>query len=151
MAAFPRLTELTVLCPHPHYSRVTATVTGIPFDVVEVTRSITLELVDACKALPDFDTFQIVHFLPSTAPPSILDRCVISSLRLPPVERQNRALKERVNDLKARAKDRLREPNTGCQEGEGRRRTTLRVIGLSVCDSPAGSHLDPLTIEEYEA
>ena len=147
MAALPRLTELTVLYPHPRST--TTTVTENPLDVVEAIRSVTLELVDACKALPDFDTLQVVHSVTGTPPSSILDLWSVGR-ELPSAERQNEVSKEQANGVKDWAMGRLRKLNAGCREGERRRRTTLRVIELSTYGPLAGSHLDSLTVEERE-
>ena len=60
VAACPRLTELTITCPHPYDGPVAET--GIMFDPAESAHSTVLSLVVAYKVLPDFDTLQIVHF-----------------------------------------------------------------------------------------
>jgi len=65
VAACPKLTELTIIYPHPaqtHRSEM-ATLT----EPIRMTRSAMLELVNACRELPDFDTFQIVYF-PNAGP-----------------------------------------------------------------------------------
>ena len=138
MAACPKLTELTIIYPHPYDAPVT----------VETARSATSELVDACKALPDFDTLQIVHL--AVTKPSLnrwcgLTRC--SKLRPYPEERK-RELKGLMKDVKGWATDCLKKPRTGFQEGEARKTTTLRVIELSQ-DHP-WPHLGPVKVEEYE-
>ena len=101
MAACLRLTELTLIYPRGFDARVTEP--GVTLDRVGITRSTTIELVSACKALLNFNTLQIVHFFGP------------------------KVLVEGVKDLTVHC---LKTPEMGCQEGEGRKKTTLRVIGL---------------------
>jgi len=118
-------------------------------------RFATLDLVDACKALPDFRTFQIVQlvqlvqFVPSTPSPSILGRWLKGHRKSPSIL-WNQLFKEQAGGLKGWAMANLKKAETRCLEGEGRKRTTLRVIELSANGSLEGSHLDSLTVEEYE-
>jgi len=146
VAACPRLTELTVIYPHPYGAPVT----------VETARSATSGLVDACKALPDFDTLQILHFLPDTFPP----RRVVGwdEVNSPfSTERWKRMLSEEVKGVKDWVMGCL-EAKTGSQEGDGKKRTVLRVIGLNsdliLPRLRSGAlrkfHLGPVKVEEYE-
>ena len=147
MAAFPRLTELTAIYPHPR--DVTVTETGVPLDAVGAVRSATLKLIDACKILPDFDTFQIVHFLPAT--PSL--GCMGAFRRvshLASAERRKQALGEQVNLLKDWAMECLKKAKPACQEGEGMKKTTLRVIGLGPEHPTAGFYVDHARVEKVE-
>ena len=86
-------------------------------------RSAILDLVGACKALPDFDTLQIVRF--PAIPPPLVCSCVwsVCNCRLP----STRQLENQMKELEEWAMDCLKKPRPGCQEGEGRK-TTLRVI-----------------------
>ena len=131
MTAFPRLTELTVLYPRSHGTR--SPETEIPLDVVGIARPATLELLGACKALPNFDTLQIVHFLPNTPSPGYVDWWLRNNGLLP-TEQRKQALREQVQGVKGvkdLAIECLRTPKTGCQKGGTRKKTTLRVIELS--------------------
>ena len=137
MAAVPRLTELTLLCSRP--ADTTTKGTWIPPDL-EATKSATTELVDTCKALPDFDTLQIVH----------LPRPVEWWSRDISAEQRDKAWTEQLKGLKDLVMDRLGEPRTRYQERGVRKRSMLKIIELSADRSRAGSHLDSLTVEEYE-
>jgi hypothetical protein len=128
MAGCPRLTELTVFYPHPDNM---ATETGIPADSIGSARFATLELVHACKALPDFDTLQIVHFLGNPLSPSLTDQW-------------DQALRDQAKDWI----DCLKKTKMGCQEEVGRKKSTLRVIQLSP-DLPM-PHLGSVKVEVYE-
>ena len=136
MAACPRLTELTIIYPHPY---------GAPA-VAETARSVISELVDACKALPDFDTFQILRLLVDTPPRRYAARST---------EQWKRTLSEEVGGVKDWAVCCLKA-KTGCEEGGGRKRTTLRVIGLNSSLRPGEDifrrfHLGSVKVEVYEA
>jgi len=128
MAACPRLTELTVMYPHPDGAKSKA----VPSEM--------LELVNACKALPDFDTIQIVHFLPGTG-----DR--LEAIGIPSAAPLNRTLREEVKGMRDSVADCLNKLETGRQKG-GRRKITLRVIELNP-DHPR-PHLGPVEVEECE-
>ena len=60
MAACPKLTELTIVCPD--LVRNNFSETGFLTEHIRTTRPAMLELVNACRVLPNFDTFQIVYF-----------------------------------------------------------------------------------------
>ena len=110
------------------------------------------ELVDACQALPDFDTLQIVHYLPRPSPSCRVDVPPRGYI-IPSVGQQKQESKEEVNGLKDWAMDCLRKSRTGCQEGEGRKKTMIKVIELGSyvrADDLDTSHLDVLEVEEYE-
>ena len=139
MAACRRLTELTVTYTHPHDTSLSKT--GDPLDTLELARSATLKLVNVCKALPDFETIQIVYFLPGGVFFQKRQAVLLSS------EQVSRALREQVKGVTDLAIDCLKEPRTGCREGGGRK-TTVRVIELSP-DHPK-SHLGPVKVEEHE-
>jgi len=131
LTAFPRLTELNILYPRSHDTR--STDTEIPLDVVGIARSTTLEVLGACKTLPDFDTLQIVHFLPDTPSPGYVDWWLRNNGLLPTQQRKQ-ALREQlqgVKGVKDLAVDCLKQPKTRCQMRGGRKNTTLRVIELS--------------------
>ena len=135
VAACPKLTELTIICPHPNKRGLG---NGILRDPVGTVRSATSELVNACKGLPDFDTFQIVH------------GCGLDyggeEVR---VNRLRREYMEQVDGARYVAISCLKMPETGCREGEGRRKTTLRVIGL-VSGPPQSFYMESVKVEEYE-
>jgi len=148
VAALPRLTELSLLYPHP--PGTLSAKGGVPLDVVEAARSTVSELVDVCKGLPDFDTLQIVHFLPRLPPPSRVGGS--SRGHGPPfIEQRRQELREVVNDLRDWAMDCLRKSKTGCREGEGGKRTTIRVVELSpYLPLDDVYHLDVLEAEDHE-
>jgi len=140
VAACRGLTELTIIYPHTYDTPVSET--GALIDKVETARSATLALVNVCKELPDFDTIQIVYFIPGNAFMYFGDRTV-----LPCSEAQKQALREWVKGVTDLAIDCLKNPGTGSREWEGRK-TTVRVIELSL-DYPM-RHLGPAKVEEYE-
>lgn len=89
-----------------------------------------LELVTACKALPDFDTLQIVY--PPSPTPSLQCRCHQGKRGLNrPSREQLKQSREEVEGLKDWAIECLENSKVGCREAEGRKRTTLRLIELS--------------------
>ena len=163
MVACPKLTELTVLCPHPYPRLHPHDTPGRDIEylleTIEAARSAILELVNACKTLPDFDTFQIVHFSITTPPPTRLCwpwQCGgLGSY----TEEQKQVLRELIQTVKDVAIDCLKELETGCQQGEGRTKTTLRIIELNsvLTDTPRrlshGAspifHLSSVKVEEY--
>ena len=104
---------------------------GIQLDPDGRARSAVSELVGACKALPDFDTLQIVRF-PITPPPLACWCGRNCSSHVPSREQWDRALAEQTKDLEGWSIDCLKQPRTGCLEGEGRK-TTFRVIQFSSC------------------
>ena len=65
MAAYPRLTELTISA-NPYDARVTKT--GILHNPVRRALLAISELVAACEALPDFDVPDPTRSHPSTSP-----------------------------------------------------------------------------------
>jgi len=136
VAACRRLTELTVIYPHPYDTPFSKT--GAPLDKVETARCATLGLVNACKELPDFDTIQIVYFLPRTNRGSII---------LPFSGQQSQGLRGQVKGVTDLAIDCLKKLGTGGREGGGRK-TTMRVIELSP-DHPM-PHLGPVKAEGHE-
>jgi len=124
------LTELTVLYPHPLpcpglYSPTDTEARTTP-DVMETIRSTTLELVKACKGLPNFDTLQIVYFTLTPPPPTHWCRPWWSSGPGYYSEQREQSLREEIQGVKDWTIDCLKEPETGCQEGEGREKVVLR-------------------------
>ena len=119
-------------------------------------RSAISELVDACKALPDFDTLQILHFFPDSPPP-IWSAGWDKADRLSSTDRWRQALREEMKGAKDWAISCLKV-NTGRQEGDGKKRAILRLIELSpgpTLPSPGDhtllkSHLGSVKVEEYE-
>ena len=117
------------------------------------------ELVNACRALPNFDTLQVVHFSLTTPPPTRLcwpEQCGGLGCY---TEQQKQVLREHIQSVKDVAVNWLKEPETGCQHGEGRRKATLRVIELNsvLTDTPRRPkhgaspifHLGSVKVEEY--
>ena len=127
MAACSRLTELTVVSPHPSDAQLTKT--GILLDLAGKARSAISELVAACKSLPDFGTFQIVRF-PIISPPLVCwcGRGELCHSHRPSPGDWEEALEKQTEDLGEWAINCLKEPETECREGEGRKRVTLRTI-----------------------
>ena len=144
MAALPRLTELTLLYPHPYDTHVTKT--GIPLDRDGIIRSATLEHLNACRVLPDFDTLQIVYFI--LGEPIFL--CGGMRVSLPPTDQEKWALREQVKGVKDLAVDSLKKVKAGCWEGEGRKKTIMRVIELDPYLPPEGYRLDSVKVEVLE-
>lgn len=143
-AACPRLTELTIVYPNPLDAHQTSG-TVILFDPAGSAHSTVLELVTVCKALPHFDTFQIVY--PPSPTPSSLCRCHqgMRSRRRPSKE-QLKQMEQEVKGLKDWTIECLKKSKVRRQEGEGRKRTTLRVIELS----PDRPLLGSVEVEVYE-
>jgi len=117
-----------------------------------------IELVNACKTLPSFDTLQIVHFSFTTAPPTrVWEGGGLESY----TEQQKQVLREQIQGAKDSAIDCLKELETECQQVEGKKKTTLRVIELSsvftstrrhpgyVATSPI-FHLGSVKVEDYD-
>jgi len=103
------------------------------------------ELVIACKALPDFETLQILYF--PTAPPHPICWCGHHG---PSREQWEQALREQGEIIKDLAMDCLKAQKMECQEEEGRKRTTVRVVKLTPA-TPRGSHPGYVNVEECEA
>ena len=136
VAACPRLTELSVIFPYQH-DTFEESGTGVRLDPARRARPAMLKLIDACKALQDFNTLQIVR-LPFVPPYRICycdGPCEYFHAALPE-ERWERMLGEYMKDLEEWAIDCLKRPKTcrskkartGCLEGGGRKGTTLRII-----------------------
>ena len=153
VAACPKLTELTIFYPRPSDAKISEG--GIPIHPAESARTATLELVNACRALPDFDTLQIVHF-PLVAP---LPLCGCGRARLAnqgaSMKQRKKALMDEVNGIKDLAVDCLREPEAGCQEGEKekeveRRKTVVRIVELCSDRPRPKYHLASVEVEYFE-
>ena len=146
VAACPRLTELTVVFHHQCDGQQAET--GTLIDPAGGARSAMLELVIACKALPDFDTLQVVRF--TLAPGHLICSCGWGGCgsRMDSSKQQEQILKKQTEDMKDWAIDCLKKSETGCREVEEgkRKRTTLRVFMFGPgrpCHSPA-------KVEAYE-
>jgi len=109
--------------------------------LVEPARSATLELVNVCKALPDFDTIQIVYSNPA------VDQW--GWVILPPPEQPSWVLRKQVKGVTDLAIDCLKKPGTMCREGDGGKNVVVRVVELSPYHPR--SRLAPAKVEEYEA
>ena len=114
MAAFPKLTELTIIYPDPLDSHQTPG--------AGTTHSEVSKLIIACRGLPDFDMLQIVH-LPSPTP-SLLCDCKMGMRGChKPSKEQLDQTREEMRGLKKWA--------VQCLKSEaGRKKSTLRVIEL---------------------
>ena len=139
MAAFPRLTELTLI--YPHFQDASVTKLRIMFATVRTARSAAVELVDACKMLPDFDTLQTVLYAPSLRSVEALGggNGLISVGR-----------KEQVGIVKDWAMECLKRAKPGCQGGDGRKKATLRVIVLSPYRPAARFYVNFAGVEKVE-
>jgi len=144
VAALSRLTELTLIYPHPDVAPVIKA--GIRLDNIGTVRPAALELVHACRALPDFDTLQIVYFLlGEPLPPCGCVRMSIASTDL-----REQALREQVRGVKDLVVDTLKEAKAGYREVEGRKKVTVEVIELSPRLPLAGYHLGSVEAEVFE-
>ena len=121
------------------------TETGTLVDTITTVHSATLELINACRALPDFDTLQIVHF--RLGEPLWISGDVRASLS--PMAKQQQALMEQVKGVKDLAIDSLKQAKVGYQEGGGRKGVMVRVIELSLYLPLDGYHLSSVKAEEF--
>ena len=142
VATCPKLTELSIVYPYQSDGDVDLN-TEDSYHLAENVRSAMLELANVCKTLPDFDTFQIVHFdLPR------FDEILEYEMRYDPA-----MLFYDLRDGLGTGKDLvincLEEPETGRREGEGKKKTTVRVIEL-VERSPPILSPGSAKVEEYE-
>ena len=123
VAACPKLTELSIVYPYLSGGDVDLK-TETSYHLVEKVHSATLELAKACKTLPDFDTFQIVHFdLPRFDEISEYGRTYDPAILF-------HDLRDGLGTGKDLVISCLKEPETGRREGEGKKKTTVRVIEL---------------------
>jgi hypothetical protein len=137
VAVCPKLTELTVICSQPDTAE--AAETGSLLDPVGTVRSSTSELVNACGAPPEFDTLQIVYVCGPMYKELYLSE-----------RRRRQALREHAGCARDSAINCSKELETGCQEREGRRKTTVRVIELVAGSSYVSFHPDCVRVEERE-
>ena len=144
VTACPGLTELTVIYPSSkHDAHITAEEAGIAHSAIS-------ELGIACKVLPDFSTLQIVYF-PVFTPSVICPACREMWCQKHWLStRRKRESKERMKGLKDWAIDCLKGPAMECREGEGRTRTTLRLIKLNRDPLRPLFFCGSVKIEEYE-
>jgi len=126
---------------------------GTLLGTTRTARSALLELMNACDALPNFGTFQIVH-LSLTTPPPMRKYQWYRGLG-PYTEQEEQVLREQIQDMKDRAINRFTRPEAGCQEGGGREKAALRFIELNpaLADTNVGIppvfHLGSMKVEEY--
>ena len=146
MAACPRLTELTVVFHHQYDAQHAET--GTLIDPAGGARSAMSKLVFACKALPDFDTLQVV--LVALVPGVLTCWCGWGACgsRINSSEQQERISRIQTEDMKDWAIDCLKESETRSREGEERERkkTTLRVFMFG----PGRPCHSPGKVEAYE-
>ena len=128
MAACPRLTELTIVS-HYQYG-VQHGEMGFLLDPAGGARSAISELVVACKALPDFNTLQIVRSI--IVPSPLICRCGWGGCgsRMDSSEQSEQMLGKQTKDIKDWAIECLRKPEAGYREG-AERRSTLRIFKFS--------------------
>lgn len=145
VAALSRLTELTVLYPHPHDTPIDDM--GNPVDAIQATRSAMSELVETCKALPDFNTLQIAHFLLFTPSMNCIER-MLSGHGLPSVQQREEEVMEQVNGVKDLAINSLRKAKPRYRQGGTRKKTTFRILELTPSGPLRNTYLEFLDIEE---
>jgi hypothetical protein len=136
VTACPKLTELTIISPHP--DTIEDLETGYFHDPVGIVRFATSELVNACKLLPDFDTLRIVHGCGLDYGGEELH-----------VKQLQREYMEHVNAARDMAISCLKGTGMGHREGEGRRKTTVRVVEL-VAGPAQNFYMESVRVEEYE-
>ena len=147
MAAWPRLTEITVM-PNPYVA--IATETGFLHDPTGMELPAISELVVACEALPYFDTLQILH-VPASHPYQL---CWCESTRYHDStlhkKQWEQSRKEQVRRIKDFAIDRLKTLKYGRHEAEGVKRIIVRIVRLSFA-LPHPDYLPgSVEVEEYE-
>jgi len=107
--------------------------------------SATLELVNTCRALRDFDTLQIVHYL--------LDEpiltCGYARMNFGSTDKWAQASREQAKGVKYLAIDSLKKAKVEFREGEGRK-VMVRVVELRPCHPLAGYHLSSVKAKEFE-
>ena len=130
VAACSKLIELTVISPYPRCIQLDEA--EVPLDPTRKSvHSAISELVVACKALPDFNTFQIVRIPTVTPHLRGWNGWLKYDDHMPPKKQLVRALRGQTEDLSEWAMDHLKKSGPAHLEGKGRERTTLRVINLS--------------------
>jgi hypothetical protein len=137
VAACPNLTELTIICPNPYTPEAMGT--KYLLDPIRNVRSAMSGLMNVCKALPDFDTLQIVHGFGRLHNDTDLS-----------IRQRQQALREHAGCVKELAINCLEERETGWREREGRRKTTVRVVELTTSGPHPKFHLDCVRVEECE-
>ena len=147
VTACPRLTELTV-SPNPYDARVTET--GILHALAERALSAISELVVECETLPDFDTLQILY-VPAPPPHPVCwcgwQKCGNHTLH---VEQWEQSLRKQAKGLKDFAIDCLKTSQIRRHEGEGRKRTTVKVVRLSSALPCPNYYPGSVEVEVYE-
>ena len=137
MAALPRLTELTLIYPHPYATPTTETRT---------VHSATLELVNACRTLQDFDTLQIIHLLLGEA--FLMGGYGLANLGS--ADKWDQGLRDQVKGAKDLAIDSLKKAEVEFREGGGRKKAVVRVIELYPHHHPPGHRLSSVKAKEFE-
>jgi hypothetical protein len=125
VTACPRLTELSVICPHQDdYEKMRDT--RRPSGPVRAAEAAMSEIVHVCKALPDFNTLQIVHYLYVwyRVPHRGAEEAELAYL-YHQAEEKKQKLRELTYTVKGVAVDGLKQNGFW-----GRRKMTLRVIEL---------------------
>ena len=146
MVACPRLTELTVSFRYMYYSKHAKT--GTLIDPIGGARSAMSELVVACKALPDFNTLQIVR--ENAVPTPLICRCEWGGCgsRVGSSEEREEISRKQTEDMKNWTMDCLKKPEVGFQEGEERERKRIMLRVFMFCPGrPCHSSGE---VEEYE-
>ena len=102
-----------------------------------------LEIVTSCKALPDFDTLQIVYL--NVSPFRYLG-WIGGNVG---VESQSRFIRENLRHWSDTGVVRLKQGKCGEGGGKTRKKTTLRLIELG-SEYVTSIMLDSVGVEEYE-
>ena len=99
------------------------------------------ELIVACKAHQDFNTLQIVRLPMEPSPRTCMcdESCDCGSI---PMTSWERMLEKHVKGVGEWAMECLEKARTGCLEGEGRKRITVRTVEFT------SDH--PVKVKEYE-
>ena len=111
------------------------------------------ELVFACETLPHFDTIQILCFpalepnLFDPLPACRREKCSCSMLC---VRQWELSLKEQAKGMKDFVIDCLKRSKAGCQEGERREGTTVRVVNLAFSSAYSPLNYPPGSVKVEE-
>jgi len=100
-------------------------------------------MIRACKALPDFETLEIVHLSLTTSPPGCWCWAVGCSTKkglaaIPYMEWRKQEMREEMKGVKDWAIDCLKKPKMGRQEQEGTKKAVLRGRTKGVKDWVVG-------------
>lgn len=162
LVLLPQLTELTVIYPLP--GRVYRTEHGVVSGTIRTACPAMLEIVNACRILPDFDTLQIVHLFDiSSLPLHALQSHTGGGRELDGWSERRRVFLEEVGVVKDTAVGVLEQTMREEREYGGKtRKITIRVIelkwglewniesGMIGTHWPGRKYLRSVKAEEYE-